>query len=150
MLPKQSTGGTSWLRVSVECLFAWVKSILSQRERDSPPVGFPRALCDRGYKSIETRRREVDGAALFGTEISGHQHSDDLYTIFESEHRFFVLQESPHEVTILRFVSVRRGLIRHDGHLAHFRVLFLDQILTGLALHLTAEEQFQSAVQRIP
>ena len=51
---------------------------------------------------------------------------------------------------IFRFVAVCGGFIRHDGHLTHFRILFFDEILAGLAFDFAAEKQLQTTVQRVP
>ena len=62
----------------------------------------------------------------------------------------FLSEEHAHEMAVLRFVAVRRGLVRHDRHQPDLGVLLLDQILARLAAHGAREEQLEPAVERIP
>src|SRR5438093_9657958 len=71
-----------------------------------PRSRVPRPLCDGGYIAIETRRRKIDRAALFGAQISGHQDSYDLQTIFKSKRRPLILQEGSDEMPVFGFIAV--------------------------------------------
>src|SRR5215467_13651193 len=76
----------------------------------SPPCRFPRALRHSRYVGIQTRRRKVDRAALFGAQVSRHQELYNLQPVLESERRFPILEKSFYEVAIFGFVSISRGL----------------------------------------
>src|SRR2546426_1117251 len=85
------------------------------------------------------RLRKIDRAALLGALIAGHEELHNLQTVFESQHGRGALKEGLNKVTILGLVTIRGRLIGDHRHLAHFGILFLDEVLAGLALNFAAE-----------
>src|SRR5215467_1109296 len=106
----------------------------------SPPRRVPGAFRHSRYVRIQTRRRKIDSTALFGAEVSGHQKLHHFQPIFECKRWFPILEKCPYEVTVFGLVSVSRGFTRYNRHLANFRVLLFNEILTGVRLYFTAKK----------
>src|SRR3989442_12865255 len=111
---------------------------------------FPRSLGHRRHEPFDARRWEIERLALFGALVRRHQELHDLQTVVERQQRSLPAEEYPHEVPVFGVVSVGRRLARYHGHEPHLGVLLLDQVLARLSLDLTAEEELEPAVQRIP
>src|ERR1051326_5447079 len=112
----------------------WRNIIVESRKRVlgviSPPRWGPGAFRHSRNVRIQTRRRKIDRAALFGTEVSSHQKLHHFQPVFERECGFPILEKSPHEMTIFGLISISRGFTRHNRHLADLGVLLFDKIFT--------------------
>src|SRR5262245_13416580 len=103
----------------------------------------PRPLSDGRNELVQPARRKLERRPMLGALIGRHEDFHNVEAVVERELGLLLAEKHAHEVSVFGLVAVCCRLVRDHRHESHLGVLFLDEVLAGLAMYGAREEELE-------